>query len=110
MVPRFLLRFFSPDSSTAFGQINRHPGVWYPEWLRAYLIVYYPLDHPSRQATDQNSPSHLPAGVAFSIVFVHEVGGPIESDEEDNEDNNLNLITDTITRSHMIDFSVSCWS
>jgi hypothetical protein len=103
----------SPHPSTAFGQINRHPGVWYPEWLRAYLLVYHPLDHPSRQTEESQTvtPSRLPAGVAYSIIFIHNTNPDLGSDDEGEEDGEgPQILLDGMTRSHMIDFSVSCWS
>ena len=91
---------------TAFGQINRIPGVWNPEWLRAYFIVYHPLDHPSRKQT-----SHLPAGVSYSVLFRYH-----GSNDEDIDDGDGDFVIENANdpvaawRSHMIDFSISCWS
>jgi hypothetical protein len=51
--------------------------------------------------------------VAFSIVFVHEFGGLPEIEEEvaaEELEEDINPLADAITRSHIIDFSVSCWS
>jgi hypothetical protein len=85
--------------------------VWYPEWLRAYLIVYHPLDHPSRQSESQVlSSSRLPAGVAYSIIFIHDFNPDVGSDDENEGEENPLIQIDGVTRSHMIDYSVSCWS
>lgn len=97
----------------AYGQINRQPGIWNPEWLKAYIIVYLPVDHPLRQQTP-NLTTHLPAGVSYSVVFRYHSGGIgndlIHDDPEDDNIDEPNELQGMVWRSHMIDFSVSCWS
>lgn len=50
--------------------------------------------------------SSLPAGVSYSVVFRYQ--SDLEIDEEEAED--VNNFPGIVWRSHMIDFSISCWS
>jgi hypothetical protein len=103
LYPALVQRYFEISSLStfhfllsAYGQINRHPGYWSPEWLRAYFIFYYPISHPSRSAANPS----LQPGVSYSVLFRHN-SSTVADDDEESED---------LGNSHIIDYSLSCWT